>query len=404
MIRFLLALLLAPIAPIVLVLLLLAPVEVLADGGGEITPGGSTGGAGVSGSPNAVVYLNPAGNAAASDSGLTASPVDQFGRPQLRDIRSLGAGLGSVWRQGAWQTDGDATNVIGEGLVLYGGSSNGIQSATEGGYNRQKADRIGLGQILPGVNGGNLYYYVRADPAGLTMKDNSATPVTTSFLDRTLGMLFLGSGSAAVGSNAGLQLSSLVANRAAVRTNQFGANAGVPGVVGFKSRGLTIGSLVKVAAGDTLWRATAIGVADDNATIGLAATIGINVPTGGVPAGQNYVATDYVLELQPLGGPVNGRKMALKIDSEGIFYVKESANTMAGVVTLDGAGVLTVANTRISGTSRITLTMQDGGSVPTGAVYVSGRSAGVSFAIGSTSGAGNAGVKVYFQIYEPATP
>lgn len=65
---------------------------------------------------------------------------------------------------------------------------------------------------------------------------------------------------ASFNSNAGLQHSSDVANRAQYRGNQFGNNTGVPGVTGFKSRGL-IGTLASVLAGEVLWRATAIGVA-----------------------------------------------------------------------------------------------------------------------------------------------
>ena len=80
-------------------------------------------GGALAGNPNALGYFNPAGNALTSSADLTAAPVDPFGRPQIRDIRIGGAG--AMWRQGAWQADGDATNVTGAGGVFYGPSVNG---------------------------------------------------------------------------------------------------------------------------------------------------------------------------------------------------------------------------------------------------------------------------------------
>lgn len=214
--------------------------------------------------------------------------------------------------------------------------------------------------------------------------------------------LFVNQGGAALhASNAGIQQSSTTANRAGMRNNQYGNNAGVPGVTGFKSRGTNIGDLAKVVAGDILWGATAIGVADDNASIGIGSTIRIIVSANGVPAGQTWVATDYELTLQPLAGPINGRKQAFYVTSEGIIRVREGANHMAGVATLDGTGTAVVSNTQVSATTKFQLTIQDSGSVPTGSIYQSARSVGASFTIKSTAGAADSGVQVYYQLFEP---
>lgn len=202
------------------------------------------------------------------------------------------------------------------------------------------------------------------------------------------------------GSNAGIQYSTLVANRAQLRGNQFGNNAGVPGITSFKSRGLTLGSLASVLPGDVLFRATAIGVTGNNSLIPLAGLISIVVPPGGVSA--TSVATDFALELVSLTGATNSHREVLRITSEGIFRVRETVNSMAGVAITGAGGSVTVPNTQITATSRITLTIQDDGTVPTGFVYVSGRVIGTSFDI--TSSTLDIGVPVYYQIWEPTTP
>jgi hypothetical protein len=189
-----------------------------------------------------------------------------------------------------------------------------------------------------------------------------------------------------------------------LRCNQFGNNANTPGATGFKSRSATPSTLVGVVDGDPLYTITAIGVAPDNTSIPLAGTIRIYVPTGGSVGTNNYVATDFDVGLVPLAGPINGKKQAFKVSSEGILHIKESANCMAGLATLNASGTQTVSNTRVTATSKIMLTIQDGGTVPTGFVYVSGRVASTSFSITSSAGAADNGVVVYYQIWEPTTP
>ena len=116
------------------------------------------------------------------------------------------------------------------------------------------------------------------------------------------------------GSNAGLQFSSTVANRGSSRFNQYGLNTGVPGITGFKSRGLNVGALASVADGNVLARMTAIGVAGDNASMPLAGFVSIQVPTGGT--NTTWVATDFSVSLVPLAGPINSNRQVARITSE----------------------------------------------------------------------------------------
>ena len=204
------------------------------------------------------------------------------------------------------------------------------------------------------------------------------------------------------GSNAGLQINGLVANRGSLRTNQWGNNAGVPGMTGFKSRGAAIGTLLRVADGDTLFRATAIGVGGDDAFLGLSGWLGIDVPVGGViPGNAACVATDFAVELSPLGGVGNSHRPAFKVDSECILHIRESTNSMAGIAVIGAGGNIVVANTRVTATTRFQLTAQDGGAVPTGSPFVVARAVGVGFTIQSTAGVADAGVNVYYQLFEP---
>jgi hypothetical protein len=203
------------------------------------------------------------------------------------------------------------------------------------------------------------------------------------------------------GSSADVQVSSLVANAPQFRCNQYGNNAGIPGLSTIKSRGATIGTLQAVLPGDVLLRLTAVGVPNDNASLPLAGLISILVPTGGV--GPNYVATNFEVQLVPLAGPINGRKQAFLVDSEGVLHVKESANTMAGLAVTGVGGSIVVNNARVSATTKFTLTIQDGGTAPTNGLYVSARVVGTSFTIQMINPA-DVGVQIYYQLWEPTIP
>jgi hypothetical protein len=213
------------------------------------------------------------------------------------------------------------------------------------------------------------------------------------------GIVFINQTAKDHGSNAGIQFTTSVANRAQFRGNQYGPNAGIPGMTAFKSRGPEGGPDLPVIVGDVIWRATAIGITD-NLSFPLSGTVSVVVES--VPAGQGYVGTGYEVGLVPDTGPANGRVQAFYVSGNGIVRYKEQANGMAGVATTGAGGTILVANTQIKANSRIMLTLQDGGVVPTAAVYVSARVVGVSFTIQSLA-AGDVGCKVYYQIFEPTT-
>ncbi|HMA24084.1 MAG TPA: hypothetical protein VKP00_08815, partial [Gemmatimonadaceae bacterium] len=315
--------------------------------------------------------------------------LDAFGRWQIWDTMPS-----SVLRLGADTADGDPFNADSEGIVVYQPSGDYMA--------RVKANRFGLTRATDAAK-----YYFRVDDTQLFVRDRPTALLNLFRVDQATLNTFLGdpanpTGSmlfinqtGAFNSNAGIQHSSDFANRAQYRGNQFGANAGIPGVTGFKSRG-TIGTLGGVLAGDVLWRATAIGVAADNASIPLAGTLSINAPF----VGANYVATDFEVALVPLAGPINSRRPVFIVDSEGVLHVKEGANAMAGVAVTGAGGTVVVPNTRITANTRITLTVQDGGVAPTNGQYVSARVVGTSFTIQMIA-AGDVGVQVYYQLYEP---
>lgn len=372
-----------------------------------------------SGPVDALAYFDDTG-ALTGDALLTALPLDPQQRPQIHDTR-LGPTLrGPIWRQGAWEADGDPTNSVGEGFLAYGANALGLgPDATEGGYGFVTPYSFGRYQIIPGVNGGNVFltcgfedgsinapfgyngFQVTDNLNNILLKIDRATFNTLIGSEGQQSELFINAPGALHGSNAGIQQSSTTANRAGMRNNQYGNNTGVPGVTGFKSRGTNIGDLLSVNIGDILWRATAIGVAQDNASIPLAAFISI-IAAG--PLGANYVPSNFQIQLTPLAGPINTRKEVLLIDSEGVFHIRETANAMAGLAILDAAGTALIANNRVTATTKFNLTAQDGGAALTGSLQQSARVAGASFTIRSSAGAADVGVQVYYQLYEPAAP
>lgn len=123
-----------------------------------------------------------------------------------------------------------------------------------------------------------------------------------------------------------------------------------------------------------------------------------------VPVGQGWIGSDYQLQLVPRAGPANGRKEMFRVDSEGLCYVREASNSMAGVATLGVGGTVTVLNTEVTSSNRFNLTVQDGGPAPTGTVFIQSRNPGVSFTIASSAGAGDAGVIVYYQLWKATAP
>jgi hypothetical protein len=148
------------------------------------------------------------------------------------------------------------------------------------------------------------------------LPDISGTGVVVQDLT---GKVYLGLGvtNDVIASNAGIQYSTITANRAQLRANQFGAHSAGPGATGFKSRGATIGALAGCVGGDLLYRITAIGVAPNNVDIPLAGTVTLQIPPGFMAAAQNYVPTEYEVALVPLAGPINSRRVVQLVTSEG---------------------------------------------------------------------------------------
>ena len=142
------------------------------------------------------------------------------------------------------------------------------------------------------------------------------TPTFLTAIDAT-GFLLVGATTTDNGSSARLQNTSLVANGSQFRSNQYGNNAGIPGLTAFKSRGAAVGTLAGLLAGDPIQRFTGIGVAPDNASIPLASFITVQVPANFVPAGQNWLPTELEVQLTPLAGPINSHRVVYKITSEG---------------------------------------------------------------------------------------
>lgn len=262
-------------------------------------------------------------------------------------------------------------------------------------------DQVLLDNNITGLNNILITSGQKLDSASASALNIGTTNATTLVVGNGATKVFINQAVADNGSSADLQISSLVANGSQVRSNQYGANAGVPGISTFKSRGAAYGTLAPVIPGDVIGRLTAVGVTD-NLSIPLSGLISITVAPNGVPAGQGWIATDFDIQLVPLAGPINGRKQMLRLTSEGIIHIREAANTMAGVAVLDGTGNVVVGNTQVTATTKFNLTVQDGGVVPTGGlIYQSARSVGTSFTITSTAGAADAGVQVYYQLWEP---
>lgn len=218
------------------------------------------------------------------------------------------------------------------------------------------------------------------------------------------GFVFIGQTAQDHGSNAGIQQSSLTANRAQIRLNQYGANTAGAGTTRFKSRSTTIGASQSVLAGDVLSRDTTVAVSGDDSTIPLAATISINAAF----VASNYVGTEYELALVDADGIVNGRRPVFKINSHGWPQFLESGSTNpqpapttppSDVVVLGVGGTIVVVNRNIPSNARIQLTVQPG-QTPLGVFWVSAIVAGTSFTISSTNVA-DAGVSIYYMIFVP---
>jgi len=306
----------------------------------------------------------------------------------------------------AWKTvggDGAAPNLA---TVLVSGNDSGPTSIL-----LQPAQRLDT-DLAPAVppNPANLLRLGTVNAAFIEIGKVTAPGVGNDDVK-----LFINQGGAKFISNAGVQYSSLFANRAQVRVNAFGNHDGVTGMTSFKSRALTIGAKASVLAGDSIFRVTAIGVTGNDSDVPISGQIEINVAPGGVPVGGNYIATEFAVHLVPLEGPINGHQEMFKVTSQGALCMRETAHlappgsvaVAAGVVRLAAApfGTTFVPNVNITATTRVTLTVQDQVPAvpPLGSVFVLSRVIGVGFTIQSTAAAENT-VDVYYQFWEPIDP
>lgn len=386
-------------------------------GGGPIPPG----------NPNAFAYFNGVGSLI-SDPFLLAGGLDPYGRPQIRDIRQgVLPAANAVWRQGAWQVDGDAQDIAGDGIVIYGPAPNGLQNATNGAFARVKNERFAIRLITGGFDVG---YGWRADLTEMYYKDDTGNQ--TFHVDRASGevwaksyrvggatgvplyplagqpdVLLINQSTTFPGSNAGIQYTTDFAGaRAGARFNAFGNHAGLANITGFKSRS-AIGTLGACVAGDVLLRLTAIGVTGNGIDIPLAGLLSFYVPATGVFP-QSLSPN---LELRLASSAINSHRAVWEVVgltgdlqmklAGSLIQIKEGANAMQGVAPLGPGGTVVVPNTLITATTRIMVCYQDGGPPPVGFVYPSARTVGVDFTISSSSPV-DAGKIVAWQLWEPA--
>ena len=316
----------------------------------------SGGGPVPSGPPFASAFYN-AGGLLTGVSDFLSGGLDAFQRPAIRDFRLGPTGRGTVHKLGAWGVDGDPQNITSEGFVTYGPNSLGLgPDGTQGGLGFYTPNSWGSLQIIPGVNGGNPFYsggFEDGGPAapfgldGFEINDNLANPIIQ--IKRSTGFIFINQNGPLHGSGSRVQLSSIVASQAQYRANQYGANTGVPGISTFKSRGPTIGSLLGLLPGDIMFGITCVGVAADNVSIPLAGLVRIQVPANFVPAGQAWMPSEYELQLVPLAGPINSRRVVFKVNSEGETQTLRGvraggpttvpSNLTTGTLWSSGAGV-----------------------------------------------------------------
>ena len=402
----------------------IADLMVASSSGPDVPPGDVTGDA------NSILFEDPAGGSAITDPNLAAAPLDPFGRPQVWDHR-VRAGLGSVLREGAWQADGDATSQTTEGAVLYGPNALGLgPDATQGGYFRAKPTRFGVAQIIPGVNGGALYYAIRLDTDttnGIQLQDDFA--IEQFHVDRVTGTVRIGSPDATHGGTGGLFVNqsgplggstapvqmSQVTKSNAIRLAQYGAIAATPNVSFFRSRGATIGALASCNTGDALLNFTASGVTADNASVPLAIVLDAVIPAANGLFAQSIspdfriqIARDLINSRRVVwtvqgftGSLIMGAHAPAATQGAQIKIDETSSNAMQGVAILGVGGFVNVANTLITANTRISLTWQDGGPPPTAPAVVAARTPGTGFQIASLNTA-DLGTHCFWQLWEPA--
>lgn len=175
-----------------------------------------------------------------------------------------------------------------------------------------------------------------------------------------------------------------------VALSAIGADAAVGLTISAKGAGS-----IQFRTGDTVPQASVTHTANAVNTLSMTGAIaGASPVLSAVGAG-----TDLDVVLTPKGAGALSSIGDVAVDTLGKgLQIKEGLNAKMGVATLV-AGTVTVANTAITASSRVFLTAQTTGGTP-GALRVSARTPGTSFAITSTSGTDTS--QVAYLIMEPA--
>lgn len=146
---------------------------------GDVGATGATGSTGITGTTGAAGAVGATGAAGTPGTtvpvGIELGSLDAFSRHQILNNMSS-----SILRLGSWQSDGDATSNISEGIAIYGNSLTGQTLAPgAGSIARIKNNRFGLFTIDPTTTGfvdAGGYYY-RVDDSAMFYKNNAAVDV-----------------------------------------------------------------------------------------------------------------------------------------------------------------------------------------------------------------------------------
>lgn len=202
-----------------------------------------------------------------------------------------------------------------------------------------------------------LYYQPLIDSTGNVIVQNGSS-----------GLILIGTSTALGGSNAGIQYSNLVANRAQIRVNAFGNHAGVSGMTCAKSRGTSIGDNQAVIVGDPICRTTVQAGATTPGSLPISA----DATFVAAQVNSLTVATDYNMRLMNKAGTLGTRWY---VTSEGAGSLGQgltassgtfSGNVAAGSFTGDGSGLTNLPTTTSTVTHNGSLTGNGTGGSPLG--------------------------------------
>jgi hypothetical protein len=248
--------------------------------------------------------------------------------------------------------------------------------------------------VSRGVYAKNLYFYSGGFTSGYTTAQDV---IKWSAQDSTLSDVFIASGSDPTVAN-GVTVDSVDSTQNAAIRNVTGIYDGMPTgahiAIGFINDGgfvfdncnsnQTPGALMSpkyaLSGGSSADNAIGLYVSDDTYRRWSA------THNGDMSWGSGTAAQDAVLGRTAAGIlAMTTGSFAIATAGKG-FQVKEGTNAKMGTGTANGTTAVTIATTAVTATSRIYLTCQAAAGTP-GALYVSTRTAGTSFAVKSTNAA-----------------